>query len=430
MKRPRTAQRTEPRRWRTPPPITRTADALEGMEVLREVPGEAGVLLWQGYRNVMFWASIPAEERAGMFAPAAGKRRRQEIAAAELPRDLVPPLTALAALLEAPEAVNTEEIATACRAVADWATEHEHTDTALSFAQAAALTAGRDAAAAFAVGRMARLKGDQARADTWYRHAVMIARQTSDWPSYVLAYLGLGKISVRRGNLPLAHRMLIKGLRAARRKGLGELQGAVLHDLFVVATQAGRVEQALEFARSAFRHYGPDHRDIPRLTHDVAYVWLEEGHFARAASVLRALAPATEEPDLSVLAYANLARAAGNLGDADQFQRAWTEASRRLRNQSGQTAAAALLELGMGASALGEWDRATEALERSIALAREAGANTIRLRGESILESVQSERRLEAPRPAAVSAEQERTADLLAERMVRTLSGKRVAARG
>jgi tetratricopeptide (TPR) repeat protein len=430
MKRPRTAARTEPRRWRTPPPITRTADALEGMEVLREVPGEAGVLLWQAYRNVMFWASLPSEERVGLFAKGAAERRRKEVKGAEVPRDLTGPLNALAGILDLTEAANTDEAAAACRAISAWATEHEHPNTALAFAQAVALISARDASAAFTVGRMSRLQGEYARADTWYRHAVMVARQVGDWPSYVLAYLGLGKLSIRRGNLPLAHRMLIKGLRAARRKGLGELQGSVLHDLFVVATQAGRVEQALEYARSAFRHYGPENPTLPRLIHDVAYVWVEQGHFERAATVLRALAPATDVPDLSLLAYSNLARALGNLGDEEGFHRAWTEAQRRLRSLSTSTVVpAALLELGMGAAALGDWDRATETLERAMAAAREGGANTIRLRAETVLEAVSSEKRVDVQSAPPAPAEVERTADLLADRMVRTLSGRRTAKR-
>ncbi len=57
--RAKAAQPRSPRRWRTPPPLTRgSAEGLEGMEILREVPGETGILLWQAYRNVMFWASV------------------------------------------------------------------------------------------------------------------------------------------------------------------------------------------------------------------------------------------------------------------------------------------------------------------------------------------------------------------------------------
>src|SRR3954464_7080553 len=92
MKAPRTKAATArpPRRWRTPPPLTRgSAESLEGMEILREVSGETGVLLWQGYRNVMFWATAEPAERAPLFAADAGKRRLDELFAADVPGEIV-----------------------------------------------------------------------------------------------------------------------------------------------------------------------------------------------------------------------------------------------------------------------------------------------------------------------------------------------------
>ena len=114
MKRARSTVRSEPRRWRTPPPITRTADSLEGMEILREVAGEAGVLLWQAYRNVMFLTATPAGERGGMFSASAAERRRKALKSAELPRSLVQPLRDLTEVLAEPESVAPSVVAAAC----------------------------------------------------------------------------------------------------------------------------------------------------------------------------------------------------------------------------------------------------------------------------------------------------------------------------
>ena len=44
------------RRWRVPPPLTRTGELLEGAEILNEVPSEVGVVLWKSLRNVMLWS--------------------------------------------------------------------------------------------------------------------------------------------------------------------------------------------------------------------------------------------------------------------------------------------------------------------------------------------------------------------------------------
>src|SRR4051812_10632366 len=108
-----------PRRWRTPPPLTRgSAETLEGMEILRELVGEPGALLWQAYRNVMFWASAEPDERGKLFSPGAGEPRRSDLSAADLPAALAAPLGALAQLLDAPEDTAGDAVAQACSAIA------------------------------------------------------------------------------------------------------------------------------------------------------------------------------------------------------------------------------------------------------------------------------------------------------------------------
>src|SRR5918998_5610746 len=87
--RAKTAQVRPPRRWRTPPPLTRgSAETLEGMEILREVAGETGLLLWQSYRNVMFWATAEPGERGSLFAPEASRKRLADLLDAGVPGDL------------------------------------------------------------------------------------------------------------------------------------------------------------------------------------------------------------------------------------------------------------------------------------------------------------------------------------------------------
>src|SRR4051794_20577697 len=181
MKSPRAKAATAraPRRWRTPPPLTRgSAESLEGMEILREVPGETGVLLWQAYRNVMFWATAEAQDRGKLFAADAGQHRLEDLLAADVPSGIVDALVAVGRLLSAPETTSGDTIADATRTIADWAEQEGYGSTALSFKQAAALASPRNAAYALAVGRMSRERGEMPRAETWYRHTIMIARQT------------------------------------------------------------------------------------------------------------------------------------------------------------------------------------------------------------------------------------------------------------
>lgn len=419
--RTRTPQARAPRRWRTPPPLIRgSAETLEGMEILREVPGETGVLLWQAYRNVMFWATAEAQDRGKLFAADAGQHRLEDLLSADVPGGIVDALVAVGRLLGAPETTSGDTIADATRTIADWAEGEGYGSTALSFKQAAALSSPRSAAFALAVARSARNRGEMPRAETWYRHTIMIARQTGDWESYGRAYVALGNMARARGNFPLAQRMHIKALRSGKRKGLQAIVGQASHDLFVLATEAGKSDQAEHYARQAFRAYGANHPRLPALAHDIAYYWMNQGHFARALPVFEALLPLLPEPTDQLVAQAHVLRAAGGAGDRDRFRKRWNETMKLTREANVYSVAAdALLEMARGAASMGEWDRAEQVAERAIAVAAERNEGTVLVRGEGILESIRNNRSVEQ----AIQARSSRgdQADALAHEMVRSL---------
>ena len=418
---PRKEQPRAPRRWRTPPPLTRGAETLEGMDILREVGGEAGILLWQAYRNVMFWATAEPAERGKLFTPDAGRKRLAELLDADIPTDLVDSLVAVGRMLGAPEGTQGEAIADACRSIARWAETHGHEATALSFTQAAALAAPRQAELALAVGQIARRRGEMARAETWFRHAIMIARQVGDWTAYSRAYLSLGNMLMRRGNLPGAHRMHIKALRAARRKGLLKIQGEALHDMFVISHEMGRFDQADEYARMAYRAYGPEHAQLPALAHDIAYFWMDRGFFARALPVFQALEPHLPAPADRIALVSSIARAAGGAGQRDVFRKAWVEAMRMAREpEVASVLPGAMLELAQGAASLGEWDRAEQAAEQAFSSATERSQAKVQHKSEALLESIRSGRMVEK-RVAAEAPVSTTKADTLASDLVRSL---------
>lgn len=426
--RTKSAQQRQPRRWRTPPPLTRgSAEGLEGMEILREVPGETGILLWQAYRNVMFWAIAEPGDRAKLFSPDAGQRRLEELLSADVPSGILDALVAVGRMLGAPDTTRGEAVAEAMRSISQWAEEQGHDATALSFTQTAALAAPRNAEYALAVGKMARQRSELARAETWFRHAIMVSRQTGGWETYGRAYLALGNMARERGNFPLAQRMHIKALRSGKRKGLAEIVGLGSHELFVVATEMGRNEQAEHFARQAFRAYGTEHRLLPALAHDIAYYWMNQGHFGRALPVFEALQPLFPELKNQLLVRAHVIRAAGGAGDRERFRKTWNEAIKLTREaDTVPVLADSLLEMARGASSLGEWDRAEQVAERAVAVASERNEPTVLIRAEGILESIRNGRSVER----AVAARAGRStdqADALANEMVRTLEHRATA---
>lgn len=353
-------QRRPRRRWRwhVPPALVHGAEALEGAEVLDEMGGAVGVVLWQAMRDVTLWGGVrEPEERPGLFAGGAGARLREMAREAGTDAALEAPITTIAAMVDAPAAAQEPEVMAACRQISAWADER-HPATSLAFAVAASVAAPTSATAAVRVGLLARRRGDDARAETWFRRSVGLGRQARDWASYSEAFLGLGDLYRRRGNHAAARRFQIRALRASRRHSLRELQGRALHDLFHVAAETGAHGEAQDFARAALRAYPPGNPRLAALAHDVATLWVAQGRYVPALQLLRAVVPQLHDAGGRVAATAALARAAGGVGERAAFEEAWDQVWPAAHDTvPRENAAPALLELGHGAAALGEWSR-------------------------------------------------------------------------
>ena len=411
------------RRWRTPPAITHGAEPFEGLTVLDEVKGPLGFLLWQAARDVNLWAAATPEERPGLFVPGADASLQALIRAAGVEVQLESPLMTIVRMAGAPDVARPESVELACQHIAYWADQHGYLATAICFGQAAALSVPMDAGAAYAVGRMARRRAEYARAETWFRRAIALARQTGDWQSYALAFSGLGNLYMHRGNLPAARRFFIRALRAAGRNSLHDIEGMALHDLFAIAGDYGELEEANALARRAFEAYGPLHPNLKRLAHDVAYFWCTQGCFAPALHVLQSVLRHFEEPADRLSVLGDIGRAAGGAGDHATYQRAWDEAMEIIASNGGQdTTARAYLDLAHGALSLGAWERAEDAAQRALEGATRRGEAKTRLTAEAVMEAAR--RHQHAERAAAAGHEAWRdAADALATDFVESLRG-------
>jgi len=411
------------RRWRTPPAITQGAEAFEGMAILEEIRSPLGVLLWQASRDVNLWAAEPPEERAGLFVPGAEAWLLGMIRSAEVDVQLESPLMTIMRMVASPEAARVETIELACQHVAHWADTHGYSATSIAYAQAAAMTVPFDAGAAYAVGRLARRRAEYSRAETWFRRSIALARQSGDWTSYALAFSGLGNLYMQRGNFPAARRFHVRALRAARRHSLRQIQGAALHDLFVIAAGSNQKDDAERHARSAFELYGPEHPRLSALANDIGYFWMERGHFVPALTVFQALLPHVARHEDRLVGLANIVRAAAGAGQRKLFEETWDEVWDGLaRNESTENAAQVLLELAHGAAQLGESERAERAAERAVRIARERGENRQLLTAESVLESVRRGRAARARAGDAPQRERTEETDAFAADLVRSLN--------
>lgn len=409
------------RRWHIPPPLVHGSEALEGGQVLEENPSRLGVLLWQALRDVLLWVQTPPEERAELFTADAPSRREAQLLQAGVEPELATALQEMSAVLADPAGADPDAVAAASREVVQWAEGVGHPQTALAFAQNVALVLPTDAAAALQVGRIARGLADHARAEVWFRRALGLARQARDWRLYARAFGGLGNLYVQRGNLPAARRFHVRALRGARRGGMRLEQAAALHDLFCVEVAAGQQQAAESHARQVLELAGARSPRLPALAHDVAYLWMEQGHFTRALRVFQALLPLfADEPLEGLFARADVARAAGGVGNRPLFQQMFAEVMERAHDAAvAEGAARALLELAHGARSLGDWDRAEQAANRALELAATRGEAKIRLIAEALLDSIRQ--RGAAVRTSPPPAPASDSGDKLAAELVTSL---------
>lgn len=428
MKRRRLTEgpRKTTRRWHIPPPLVHGSEPLEGGAVLEELPGHLGLLLWQALRDVLLWSETTPGARAGLFASGAADARRAALVEAPIPAPCHEPLVALSGLVDRPESVQDREVAAACAEIAAWAEASDALATALAFAQDAALVATDDSEAALSVARLAARRADHARAEIWFRRALGIARRGRDWRTYTRAFAGLGSLYRSRGNLPGAQRFHVRALRGARRGGLRLEQATALHDLFAVAVEAGRAADAERLARQAFEAYGARNPRVAVLAHDVAYHWMEQGHFARALAVFQAVLPLIQQPVEHLWAEADVVRAAAGAGEHTLARRAASTVLQRCdMPELAAGAPRALLEVGRGLFHLGDMDAAESTAERALQLATERRDGRTRLASESLLDAVRRTRTSSRPVAPPLPAEPQPgdPEESFAEEMIHTLRG-------
>jgi tetratricopeptide (TPR) repeat protein len=407
------------RHWRIPPPPLRDGDAPgpEGLLVLHDLEGEFGVVVWKMLRSILLWAETSPSERATLFSDDAGQRRRAELLAVTHGEDhpILEPMESLLRMMEPDSIPDPDEVGVACMLIAGWADENEFPRTAIEFRQAAALSCPSNPRFALSVLRTARDLAQYSRAEAWFHRSVGLARQCRDWDTYVRAYLAHGTMMRRRGALPAARRSYLKALRRATRQGLSEVRSMTLHDLFVLEEYASNREAADRYAELAADSYGPGHRSLPILAHDVAVAWLQQGYFENSLKVLRSVFPYLPEAYRPV-ALGSLARSSAGVGDTVEFARARRDLS---RIPPGPGVAEAWVEVARGSLLLGNREEARDAVRRGEDLARSRMEGQIRFMAQSMFEAIEAEEaaaRETAPEPAGSGAASDRSR--LADRLV------------
>jgi tetratricopeptide (TPR) repeat protein len=358
------------------------------MDVLREVDGGLGVVLWEALRAVWDWVLDAAEGRTSSEP----KSERGEIhprwsfARLEAP-ELLDPLGTFAGLSAAPLLVTPVSLAEAAHRVARWAEDKALNETAIQFAEAAAAVEPDNAEWANLAGRMCRRAGELPRADQWYDRAIGLARQTRNRREWVFGNLGAGTTAYRQGRKQDARRHFLSVAWKTRDSGHKAAAAKSQHDLMLISAETGDLRDALEHARRAFDWYPKHHRRMPYFAHDFAFLAVLCGASRPARRLLEAVLQRIQLPHEQLLVWGTLARAAAEEENQIAFRRART----RVATSSAlypEHAAPALVNAAIGSARVGDVQFAERFARTAQQLARTRGLREPERVAEAVLSAL------------------------------------------
>lgn len=374
-------------------PLTIPGGEVAGAQVVRELPAELALTVWQTLRSVLLWAAEIPAQRGDLFERCAMEEWERELLEGTFDADLRHPLAVIVGELANPEGASPEHLAHACLCVVEWGLAHRAVRTALGFVEAAALCWPDHPRYAWMAGRLLRTHGFRREAEQWIKRSIRVAGSMGDWETQTLGLNSLGNLLAEAGNYRQAAQTHTQALRIARKHHLREREGEVLHDLFVATAYTGDLDSAEEYARAALEIYRSGHARLLLLAHDVAVLWMERGQYDRALPILLALSDHSCSPRDRILVLASGAWAAGMCGEEAHYQRIAQQVLAMAEQSPGkQGVPRALYELALGAWGLERWASAEDLLSRAETAARLGGEADVLIEAEAALTSVHQRR--------------------------------------
>jgi tetratricopeptide (TPR) repeat protein len=345
-------------------------------------------------------------ERKGLFAPSVPEWQvSAETAATEI-ETLASAIPVLGACVRTPDAVQPAHVRTACFTVSDWAYDNHLGETALEYAEAAAVADPGSAEAAARAGQMCAQLGAEPRAEVWYERGLKSGRRARDWEWYVRSSLRLGALRYEQGDHRAAMRCYARARRVAVSAGLPEFAGKAHHDQLLVATAEESFASGDRHARRALELYPAGYERLPYLAHDYAVLLTNFGHHGPALELLDRVLPLVVHPQERVAVFGAIARAAAGMGDRARHEAAAADVL-LLAELSGLNAAGALALSAEGAAFLEDWDRALRLAGRAEEIAARNGERAPRRRAAAVLDAAA----VRALRPFPAGGDPERIAE-------------------
>jgi tetratricopeptide (TPR) repeat protein len=340
------------------------------LAVLCEIPDEdLAVELWRAVAKVRLWAQS-RENRGALFGPRDESSAARTASIAGADPEVARLLNDLSRFHDKSDPPTDPEVILACRNVVAWAERRAAYETAMQFAEAAAMVAPADPSLANESGRVCRRAGNRPRAEVWYARGIGLARQSQNKSQYASAYLGLAAVLRDGGEHHAALRLIRRAGNAAKRAGLRGKSAEAYQDALGVATIHGHFTRAAFFARRALSVYPVHHGRFPAFAHDVAFLLVNQGLYQAALSTLPAVLRHIHRPIERLVVLGTLARAAGGAGNHESFRSALNQI-RDLAFAQRSTWAGALYSAAEGARQLGLWAEAADLADEASTAARE-----------------------------------------------------------
>jgi hypothetical protein len=369
--------------------------------VAAEVGGVPGFLLWLRLRDVVLWSGVPSDERKDLFQPVSPEHEGWEREAAVV-EALAPAIRTLSALVRYPELVTGADVGAACSAVSAWAAATDRRETALHFAEAAALADPLDASLCAEAGTACVLAAASTppeadastaatvsaeadrRAEIWFDRGIRIGRWMGQWEWYIRCLIRAGMQAYELGDFGRARRSY-RGARAtAVWRGFPDLAGKAHHDMMLIERAVGTYERAETNLYAALSNYPVRYQRLPQLAHDAAYMFVCWGAFRAALEVLDAVDPLIEKPNERIAVMGTLARAAAGTGDRARYREAMADVL-LYAALSEINAAAALVLVAEGALDFREWGRSAELAAYGLRIAERRREREPQRRAEMVL---------------------------------------------
>jgi len=353
-------------------------------------------LLWLRARDIRLWAVAEAENRRGLFGSAVPAWLVEEEEAAARESALAMSIRVIAAMARYPEVVHERDVRTACMTISEWADNNHLPNTALQYAEAAALVDRLSAHAAAHAGQVCAQNGLDHRAEVWYERGIKIGRRTEDWEWYVRSNIRMGILRYEQGDFRAAIRCYQRARTQAIWAGLPAFAGKAHHDMLLIAIAVRSFSRGDRHARSALEFYPVHYERLPQLAHDYAVLLTTFGCDAEALRLLDLCLPHIERPCERIAVLGTIAKAAAGVGDIDQHLAAIQDVQ-LLAAMSDLNAAGAFALAAEGAAALDAFDRALRLASRGMEIATRRREREPQRRAAVVLRSIARRRGLPTP---------------------------------